>query len=156
MRFLDNPDNNLSEEYRYYFKQIARKTQSLKEVIATIDISEAKPTLVKSSELTENHSGNDLSLAYEHISVLPKVVLVDLDAATGKNTNNREPIKQLTRKGVNSIYGVGGGIRSLESLNYYLNDLAVPRAIISSNLDLLDYLSRGVIEKRIIVELSIN
>jgi phosphoribosylformimino-5-aminoimidazole carboxamide ribonucleotide (ProFAR) isomerase len=57
---------------------------------------------------------------------------------------------------LNNITAVGGGIRSLEALNYYLNELSIPRAILSSNLDLLDHLSRDIIEKRIIVELSIN
>jgi phosphoribosylformimino-5-aminoimidazole carboxamide ribonucleotide (ProFAR) isomerase len=88
--------------------------------------------------------------------VIPKVVLVDLDAAIGKDSNNREAIKHLRRRGLNNIFGVGGGIRSLEALNYYLNDISVPRAIISSNLELLDHLARETIENRIIVELSIN
>jgi phosphoribosylformimino-5-aminoimidazole carboxamide ribonucleotide (ProFAR) isomerase len=62
----------------------------------------------------------------------------------------------LRRNGASNVYGVGGGIRSLETLNFYLNDLSVPRAIISSNLELLDQVPRDVIEKRIIVELSTN
>lgn len=90
------------------------------------------------------------------MSVLPKIVLVDLDAAIGKDNNNRESIKHLKRKGLNNIAAVGGGIRSLEALNFYLNSLSVPKVILSSNLDLLDHLSKEVIEKRIIVELSIN
>jgi len=69
-------------------------------------------------------------------------VLVDLDAAIGKNSNNREQIKQLKRKALNNIVAVGGGIRSLEALNYYLNELSISRAIISSNLELLDNVSK--------------
>lgn len=37
-----------------------------------------------------------------------------------------------------------------------MNDLSIPRAIISSSLELLDQIPEEVIKKRIIVELSIN
>ena len=84
--------------------------------------------------MTEFHSEGNIERAYDYISVLPKIVCVDLDAAFGKEINNRESIKLLKRKGLSNIYGVGGGIRSLDILNFYLNDLTIPRAILSSNL----------------------
>ena len=121
LRLNNDATLNISQEYRGYFRDIARKTHPRREVIATIDISQGKPTLVKSSVLTEHHSGDDLETAYSYISVIPKVVLVDLDSAIGKGGNNREAIKRLKRRGNSNVYGVGGGIRSFEVLNYYLN-----------------------------------
>jgi len=69
-------------------------------------------------------------------------VLVDLDAAMGKDINNRLALKKLKRKSLGNIYGVGGGIRDLETLNFYLNELAFQKLILSSNLQLLDNLSK--------------
>lgn len=121
LNFLNNKNIELSEEYRSIFTQISVCTQKIKEVIATIDINEGKPTLVKSSQLSEHHSDNNLTHAYRFISPLPKIVIVDLDAALGKANNNRTSIKELRRNVCNNVYGVGGGIRSLEALNFYLN-----------------------------------
>jgi hypothetical protein len=86
---LSNPAINTSEQYRILLNSLIKRTSKRKEAIATIDISEGKPTLVKSSLLSERHSDNNLSKAYSYISLLPTVVLVDLDAALGRETNNR-------------------------------------------------------------------
>lgn len=56
----------------------------MKEVISTIDINDGKPSLVKSSIVSEHHSGDSLTNAFNYLKVMPKVVLVDLDAAMGK------------------------------------------------------------------------
>jgi hypothetical protein len=39
---------------------------------------------VRSSILSEHHSGDSLAVAFNYLKVMPKVVLVDLDAAMGK------------------------------------------------------------------------
>jgi phosphoribosylformimino-5-aminoimidazole carboxamide ribonucleotide (ProFAR) isomerase len=38
-----------------------------------------------------------------------------------KPINNRGSIKKIASKPNSNVYGVGGGIRSIEILNYYLN-----------------------------------
>ncbi len=64
--------------------ELSSKTQKVKEVISTIDINDGKPSLVKSSIVSEHHSGDSLTNAFNYLKVMPKVVLVDLDAAMGK------------------------------------------------------------------------
>jgi phosphoribosylformimino-5-aminoimidazole carboxamide ribonucleotide (ProFAR) isomerase len=62
-------------------------------------------------------------------------VLVDIDAAIGKNdNNNRKDIKSLIDKDRNKVLAVGGGIRTEEALNFYLNDVKCKKIILSSNL----------------------
>jgi hypothetical protein len=56
-----------------------------KRLIGTIDISEGKPILVKSSVISESHNEESLAKAYEHISLLQELVLVDIDAAINKD-----------------------------------------------------------------------
>ena len=53
---MNSPEFYLTADYQNYFKEISRSTQQVKEVIATIDISGGKPTLVKSSKISEHHS----------------------------------------------------------------------------------------------------
>lgn len=80
-------------------------------------------------------------------------MLVDIDAAVDKDgvKNNRKEISGLVGKGRGKVYAVGGGIRTREVLDYYLNHIKCPKLILSSNLTLLSLLSQSTISQRIIV-----
>jgi len=49
---LKNQNITLTSEYKSIFKELSSCTQKRKEIIGTIDISDSKPTLVKSSLLS--------------------------------------------------------------------------------------------------------
>ena len=74
---------NISSTYKKILKRIS-KIKGSKEVICTIDVSQSKPTLVKSSKVVEYHSDGNLENAFDFLTVMPKVILVDLDAAIAK------------------------------------------------------------------------
>lgn len=62
-------------------------------------------------------------------------MLVDIDAAINReDMNNRKEIKLLVEKDRTKVLAVGGGIRTEEVLNFYLNDIKSNKIILSSNL----------------------
>jgi len=62
-------------------------------------------------------------------------VLVDIDAAINReDMNNKKDIKSLVEKDRTKVLAVGGGIRTEEALNFYLNDVKCNKIILSSNL----------------------
>ncbi len=91
-----------------------------KRLIPTIDLSDSHPILVKSSKITEIHSEGSVDKAFERISLLGNVVLVDIDAALGKG-DNKKVIKAMVDKDRARVKAVGGGIRTKQDLEYYLN-----------------------------------
>ena len=98
--------------YEYIYRNIARGNRQ-RRVIGTIDLIQGDPILVESSVIKEKHSGGSLMDARNHIRILPQVVIVDIDGASGKdNSLNLQSIKNtLFRQPFNNIYAVGGGIR---------------------------------------------
>jgi phosphoribosyl-ATP pyrophosphohydrolase/phosphoribosyl-AMP cyclohydrolase len=83
-------------------------------------LSESQPILVKSSKITEIHSEGSVDKAFDRISLLGEVVLVDIDAALGRG-DNRRVIKAMVDRERGRVKAVGGGIRTKEDLDYYLN-----------------------------------
>lgn len=63
------------------------------------------------------------------------MLLVDIDGASGKEVNNKNLIESLSKRPNLSFYAVGGGIRSIELANEYLN--LFEHIVISSNLDII-------------------
>jgi phosphoribosylformimino-5-aminoimidazole carboxamide ribonucleotide (ProFAR) isomerase len=72
-------------------------------------------------------------LAY--ISILPQVLLVDIDGASDKEANNKSLIESLSLNSEVNLYAVGGGIRSVDAANNYLSYFQ--HIVISSNLDII-------------------
>ena len=44
---------------------------------------------------------------------MPKILVVDIDGASGKLDNNKKLIKSLTSKSNKNLFAVGGGIRTI-------------------------------------------
>ena len=72
-----NPQN----PYNLILSEFVRGNRR-RELIATIDLSDGNPSLVKSSVISEtHHQSTDIQECYEYLSVFDKVVMVNLDGA---------------------------------------------------------------------------
>ena len=86
--------------------------------------------------------GNAIDIAVSHKeSGAKRLHIVDLDGAFGNVTVNYDLIKAM-RKELNLELQVGGGIKSYEKIQYYLNDLNVNKIVLGTlcvtNIDLVE------------------
>ncbi|CAF1158403.1 unnamed protein product [Adineta steineri] len=119
-------------------------------ILVTMDMFNAQPVLVQSSQVCELHSHGDYQQAISKLAIFPDMLIVDLNGAFGEsNTMNRQIIKQLACK-----YHVhtGGGLRSLADLQEMLNS-GVRRCVMASAEDTLMV---QIPKDRLIAEISIN
>lgn len=85
--------------------------------------------------------------------MVPQVLLVDIDGAKAHENNNRQLISQIRANQFVSFYGVGGGIRDINTARKYLE--MFPHIVVSTNLEIIKEFGEADRE-RIIVELSVN
>lgn len=136
-------------QLQLYRSLIAKKTN--RRIIATIDLYDGHPSLVKSGKVFETHSNGDFQKALKYISIFPDFLVVDLNKAMNQDTNvNRDLICQYAPY---YYYHSGGGIRSLEDAQKVLES-SVRRVVLGSNTN-SEFLAK-LDKERIIVELSIN
>lgn len=60
---------------------------------------------------------------------------MDIDGAKAHETNNKQLISQIRANQFVSFYGVGGGIRDIETARKYLE--MFPHIVVSTNLDII-------------------
>lgn len=76
------------------------------------------------------------------------MLLVDIDGALGKPTNNKALIESFGRNNCINFYAVGGGIRSLDAANSYLSHFE--HVVISSNLGVINDIPKETRSKIIV------
>lgn len=68
------------------------------------------------------------------------MLIVDIDGASDKSTNNKSLIESLSLKNNVNLYAVGGGIRNVDLANNYLSYFQ--HIVISSNLDIINEIAK--------------
>lgn len=68
---------------------------------------------MQSSVFKEKHSEGNIWDALAYIGIMPQILVVDIDGASGKEQSNRKLIKKIGAMPYYNFYGVGGGIRSV-------------------------------------------
>lgn len=68
------------------------------------------------------------------------MLIVDIDGASDKSTNNKSLIESLSLKNNVNLYAVGGGIRNVDLANNYLSYFQ--HIVISSNLEIINEIAK--------------
>jgi phosphoribosylformimino-5-aminoimidazole carboxamide ribonucleotide (ProFAR) isomerase len=152
---LNQKDINLTEEYRNIYRQLVRPEKRKRRFIATIDMHNGKPALVKSSEVFDSHSNGDVEEAFSKLTrYFDEVLMVDLNGSMKDSKEGSQANRDLIKK-CNSKYRVmaGGGIHTIADVEELLS-AGVKKIVVGSNTskEFLDQIPKD----RLIVELSIN
>lgn len=167
--FNDRLDSFFSQ-HRYYktdqllYSQLAYfpfcKTENVfgqnantRRFILTLDLFDQKPVLVRKGVVTQTHSNGDVAKAVEMMSIVPDLLVVDLNRAMSRDApdhSNRHLIQQLAKK---YFVNTGGGIRTIQDVQDMLSN-SVRRVVVSSNID--PAFLKQIPPDRFIVECSID
>ncbi|ATZ80961.1 bifunctional phosphoribosyl-AMP cyclohydrolase/phosphoribosyl-ATP pyrophosphatase protein [Bodo saltans virus] len=147
---MNDQSVTIPNKYKSIYDKFCRHQSTDLRIIATMDLYNGKPVLVKSGKVYMSHSDGDYNKALEKISIFPDVLVVDLNGAFGDKNNNRDIVKEIAM--TNYIY-TGGGIRTIEDVQDVLKSSA-KRIVIGSNFD--DGFLKQIDSNRLIIELSID